>query len=377
VTIAQLNATIDVTAAAARAWDVVVLGAGPAGSGAAREAARSGWSVLLVDRAAFPRDKVCGCCVSAAGRRVLADAGLDDVLAGASPLDRFELRAGGRRAVLRPPASAALDRGTLDTRLARHAIDAGAAFLPATAARVLGVAHGLRRVALGPGPGPVATARLVVAADGQRGLARAAARRAGRIGVSVILDAATAGPAPGTLAMACGRDGFVGMVRLPDGRLDVAGSVRADAMRDHGRTLAAIIEEAGGRVPPGLEDARMRGTPLLRARPRRVHDDRLIVAGDAAGYVDPFTGEGIGWAIATGRAAGRTADACLRHDRPTAAWSTEHRRLVARRHRACGRVARLLRHPRATTLAVALLARMPALATPIVRGIDRPLEVPS
>ncbi len=57
--------------------DVVVVGAGPAGALAARQAALSGLSVLLVDRAEFPRKKVCGCCLHPRGALALRRAGLE------------------------------------------------------------------------------------------------------------------------------------------------------------------------------------------------------------------------------------------------------------------------------------------------------------
>ena len=64
-------------------WDALVIGAGPAGSVAARELARRGCRVLLVDKATFPRPKVCGCCVNGAAIRALERLGLGHVLDGA------------------------------------------------------------------------------------------------------------------------------------------------------------------------------------------------------------------------------------------------------------------------------------------------------
>ena len=72
-------AMITAEEAAARSWDAVVVGAGPAGSVAARELARRGVSVLLVDKATFPRAKVCGCCLNAAALDTLAKIGLADL----------------------------------------------------------------------------------------------------------------------------------------------------------------------------------------------------------------------------------------------------------------------------------------------------------
>ena len=76
-----------------------MIGAGPTGALAARQLALRGLRTLLVDRSSFPREKVCGGCISGFGRRILEDVGLAQLLdpSVAAPLDRFELAAGGRR----------------------------------------------------------------------------------------------------------------------------------------------------------------------------------------------------------------------------------------------------------------------------------------
>ena len=72
----SLSATLPIGAATSELWDAVVIGAGPAGSMTARELARLGRKVLLVDKAAFPRGKVCGCCLSGSALTTLRSVGL-------------------------------------------------------------------------------------------------------------------------------------------------------------------------------------------------------------------------------------------------------------------------------------------------------------
>src|SRR5687768_8276819 len=81
--------------------DVVVIGAGPAGSVAALLLARRGWDVTLVEQHRFPRDKVCGECLSALGMAVLDRHGLGGRFrdAGAVPLTRSAAHSAGGRAV--------------------------------------------------------------------------------------------------------------------------------------------------------------------------------------------------------------------------------------------------------------------------------------
>jgi flavin-dependent dehydrogenase len=384
---ATIEATTTGAAAAARVWDVVVVGAGPAGAVAARGAAGAGADVLLLDRASFPRSKVCGCCLNAAALGVLETIGLADVVAraGAQPIERFELAAGARRVALAPGRFAALSRGRLDADLVRAAIAGGAAFLPEAPARLGRPADGARLVHVTDAAGRVAVrGRVVIAADGVGGRfladdARFAPRVApgSRIGLGTVLDARCDRYAPGVLSMFCGADGYAGMVRLEDGRLDVAAAVAPAAVRRAGganAAVAAILAEAG--EPPDVLEAdpvpRWRGTPgLTRCRPR-VAADRVLVVGDAAAFVEPFTGEGIAWALATGCAVVAPARlaATADFDRAARAWTRAHRRLLRRRRHACGLAAALLRRPRLTRLAVGAASRVPPLARGVARRVN-------
>src|SRR5262245_36831927 len=93
-------------------YDVVVIGAGPAGAMAALRCARLGSSVVLNDRRRFPREKVCGCCITAAALATLDDAGLDDLPArhGARPLHELRVACGRRWTRLPLPGGVCLSR---------------------------------------------------------------------------------------------------------------------------------------------------------------------------------------------------------------------------------------------------------------------------
>ena len=98
---------------------VTVIGAGPAGAVAARELARRGVNVLLVDKATFPRPKVCGCCLNAAEIATLDAIGLGHVpvAGGAVPLKRVRVAAGRRSAELPLPGGVAVSREALDAAM--------------------------------------------------------------------------------------------------------------------------------------------------------------------------------------------------------------------------------------------------------------------
>src|SRR5438093_13336967 len=105
-------------------WDAIVIGAGPAGSVAARQIALAGRRVLLLDKKSFPRRKVCGACLNQSSVAALERIGLGAALRNlhAPELNRFELRvrAGSRRLSVSLPSGVAVSRATLDALLAHE-----------------------------------------------------------------------------------------------------------------------------------------------------------------------------------------------------------------------------------------------------------------
>jgi flavin-dependent dehydrogenase len=364
-------------------WDALVAGAGPAGASAALALARSGASVLLVERAALPRWKVCGACLGPAALASLDRLGAHDVAARARavPLAGMVLRSQGKAARLRLSGWAALSRATLDEQLVDVAVRAGvtvwtearAELGPAgVTARTVRVSHAESEMEV--------EARVVIDATGLgRGLAEDGrptthAAPHARVGIGAELDAPDYPVPPGELHMAVGRAGYVGLVRVENGRLNVAAAVDAFALRagTPGEVVAGILAHAGLPPLPPADAKAWRGTPGL-TRSGEAGGDRLLRVGDAAGYVEPFTGEGIGWALSDGlavaacaRAAleGRLADALAEWRRHRAARSVTAERL-------CRGLARGLRHPRLVDLAVTALGALPELASPLLRRVAR------
>jgi len=381
-----IRGTLTLKEAAGRAWDVVVVGSGPAGSLAGRELARCRLSVLLVDRAAFPRDKVCGCCLNGSALGSLRAAGLEWIpeQLGGVALCNLLLGAWRQRALLPLHEGVALSRRALDAALVAAAIRAGVSFLPETQAIRSLTANGSRRVLLRQNEqAGESTARLVLAADGLGGRfastphTDSAAIAAGSwIGAGVTADDAPAFYRRHTICMACGTGGYVGLVRLEDGRLDVAAALDPAVVRmSHhpGHAAAAILQEAGFPEVPRLKDVPWRGTLPLTRQVASVARERLFLLGDAAGYIEPFTGEGIAWALAAARAVIPFAlRAVERWDRALAAeWTRRYQQTVGRHQRTCRWLVKVLRHPALTTAMVALLSRLPALANPVLRRLNQ------
>ncbi|MGE3820906.1 MAG: NAD(P)/FAD-dependent oxidoreductase, partial [Isosphaeraceae bacterium] len=158
---------------------------------------------------------------------------------------------------------------------------------------------------------------------------------------------------------------------------DLAAALRPEAVRlaeGVGPLVERILMEAS--FPPVPDVARLswKGTPSLTRTARRVACDRVLRVGDAAGYVEPFTGEGMAWALSGGsRLAALLGTAQGADPRVVErAWVDLHRREVTRTQLVC-RAARLtLRTPWLTRSLVRVLSVCPRLANPLIRSIHRP-----
>jgi len=295
-------------------WDVTVVGAGLAGGVSAALLAERGWRVLLIDRAAWPRDKTCGGCLNARAMAALQDIAMAEALRGAQPLDHVVWHAGSQHLQL-PTAGVAVDRATLDARIVAGAQQRGVTFLSAVAATLLPAVNAApeRQLHLRYGAqNTTIRSGLVLACDGIHGnllagepWARWQVARHAWIGVSATASAWDEDLPPGAIHMCVGIGGYVGLVRLADRRVHIAAALDPAICRSRGgpaRLAAEILRSCRHRHPPELHALQWHGTSqLTRARPT-LGGQRVLAVGDACGYVEPFTGEGMAWAIQSARA---------------------------------------------------------------------------
>jgi geranylgeranyl reductase family protein len=286
-------------------YDVIVAGAGPAGSTAARECAARGLAVLLLEKAAFPRDKPCGGGVSLRAARLLPF-DLGPAVERTAYGVRFSLRqAHGFVRASREPLTFMTQRAVLDTLLAEHAVRAGAVLRERSP--VQAVERDGSRITVRAGRG-IFESRTLVVADGANGpTARlAGVPRGRRVGIALEANVrASAGPSAKWQAM-IGLDlgsppgGYGWIFPRGDhlnvgvgGWLHTAASLRRRLerlIRFYGFDPAAMWGVRGYHLPVREPDA-----PLVWGN--------VLLTGDAAGLLDPLTGDGIHGAIYSGRAA--------------------------------------------------------------------------
>jgi len=321
--------------------DVIVVGGGPAGSVTARRLALAGWRVLVLERERFPREKICGeyLCPAAVSRL--------DALGLSGTIERLPHRTITRVRIATPSGQVveggflgsrrgrgahglSVSRAALDEALLEEASAAGAAV--ALEARVSDVhidASGVLVRYLSAEHGPqVARGALVVGADGRFSVV---ARRLGmepprQEGGRAVLHGQLDGVAPPERAVEMhlleGRR-YAGINYLPDGLVNVSLVVDLDEAREFDAAGREALLLRVIRGAPALRErfapARPVGptrmlAPLLVERPR-AHAERALLVGDAAGFLDPLTGEGVHAALVTASIAADVADRALRSGR--------------------------------------------------------------
>lgn len=300
--------------------DIVVVGAGPAGSVAAREAARRGCgSVLLVDREEFPRAKLCAGGLSVRSCRLLKELKLwGRIRLYGHPVKAARIVLPGGRRLLVPSAGAALvvDRFRFDHALVRAAVEAGVEFRPRTKVdsllwadgRVVGVAAGDVRI----------RARWTIIATGAKSLFRSgtASRRLAHSCMARFEGVSTA---PDVCEFVYDSEliPYYGWL-FPESetRANIGICLAAECLRGHSiRDLFAhfLDRHYRGALQGAEQVGRLKGRPIASAdRVEHWAPPGVLLVGEASRLVNVATGEGISYAMQTGSLAARTIQTAQR-----------------------------------------------------------------
>ena len=323
--------------------EVLVVGAGPAGSTTAYWLARSGHRVMLIDRSEFPRDKACSEYLGPGAADLLARIGLLDELRRCSnPLTGTTVVAarGSRLTGLFALASAqrpgavglSITRRVLDAALLRKAMEAGARFLSRCTVEDLLIENGTVLGAVvreGDGSHRTIRARLTIGADGLRSVV---ARRLGGVTSSSPRRMAFVTHVRGVTGldtsaeMHVGPHGYVGLNPLGNDLTNVALVVRSDLAADARGQVEDFVFTAldtfpgvRNRVPRNGLARPVMATGPFSARANKVVFHGALLVGDAADFFDPFTGEGVFSALRGAEMAATTVNDALKTPGPVRA----------------------------------------------------------
>ncbi len=359
-------------------YDLIVVGAGPAGTSAAISAAHGGARVLLLERGRLPRHKVCGEFVSAESLDLLGTL-LDDrnsaLLHEALRIPRARLFLDGHGLEIPvDPHAASIARLDLDLALWQSAQSAGVDARPQTNVQSV---KGCGPFRIASTAGEFESHALINASGRWSNLSPPAGQRQQEKWLGIKAHFAESAPPP-SVDLYFFEGGYCGVqpVRLrgesDTGRINVAAMVRADVASALPEVLAQSLPLRERSLSWSPLSETIATSPLIFREPCPRRDD-ILLAGDAAGFVDPFVGDGISLAVRSGSLAAECLQKFFRGQVSLAEALQSYVELYNRDFlpvfRASSRVRKLLRLPRLLRQAfLVMLEKNPALTRLVVKS---------
>lgn len=353
--------------------DLVVIGGGPAGTAAAITAARTGARVMLLEAGRFPRHKVCGEFVSAESLELLGellDGNHRSLLTDAARVSRSRLFVDGRELSAEiDPAAASIPRFDLDLALFESAKMAGVEAVQQ--ARVLDVRNA--------SPFTVRTsageieARAVVNASGRWSNVKndaTADHKSNEKWIGLKAHFEEASPVP-SVDLYFFSGGYCGVQPVGPDRVNACAMVRADEASNLAEVfeLHSALRERSRHWK--LVSDPVSVAPLFFGPPQPVGDG-MINAGDAAGFVDPFIGDGISLALRSGALAAQCLagffNGTISLEDATRRYASSYEVRFGPVFRSSARLRRALLLPRSVRVPIlSVLQRSPAITSYLVR----------
>lgn len=324
-------------------FDVAVAGSGPAGAACALRLARAGFSVALIDKRAFPRDKLCGEYLNLASIRELRELGLGRSLVGlAQPLDGVRLYAHDECAEFRLSLEAwSIPRTVLDAELREAALKAGAVAVQGRVQR-LNFAEDNVGVEWGDASGDAHElfAKYVIGADGMQstvarlcGLSRPV--REARFAIAVHYRGARLGR---WIEMHAFPNEYLALNPVDDDSVNAVFVLRKERLTKARENLYDELTAFSHAVSGGRRTLHRSGFQSechaigpLAHRTARPATERVMLVGDASAFLDPFTGQGVYLALAGARDASEAILQATAHpDGERAAWRAYESAIGAR-----------------------------------------------
>lgn len=372
--------------------EVVVLGGGLAGLISSIVLARQGRQVILCEKKKYPRDKVCGACLNANALATLERLQLTPLLdqLEAPTLKQVRIQCGPRTLTLPLPSGRAVTRKELDLALAHEATRCGVTILENVNAAldVLSSDQKMRRVKIQDSQQSSFTdAEIALVAAGLGGVRElsqpwpAEVKPNSKIGLGLTLCTDSHNIQENTIYLCVRENGYLGIVLAENHRVNLAAAIKPNLLNQEesfGVWVRETLRRYNLRIDYPFEEAPWRGTAPLTRKISQPFGRRWLAIGDSAGYVEPFTGEGMAWAMSGGEIAASLAAKNFEH------WSVEHERqwgslykeMIRQRQLSCRSLAWLLQNPLRSRLAIEVAAWFPSIGHWFVQDINRLAETP-
>lgn len=357
-----------------------MIGAGPAGAASAYLLAQRGWRVLLLERSSWPREKVCGGCLSASAVACLKQIGLTSLLEQATPIHTSVVHTNHRSARVPAENVFAVRRDRFDAQLVEAFQAAGGTFVSGASASLCAEIprSEFRSVfATLQGERIDLRARTVLACDGLGGSSVSDEPWAtwtiapdAYIGVGATVPSDAFPLPPHEIHMHIGEAGYVGAVRYADGEVHLAAALDPQRTRAAGGPAAvvtSILCSCGRAID--VNHLRFKGTPTLTRRREQLGGHRVLAVGDACGYVEPFTGEGIAWALRSAIEATSLLQQDWNEHMPQR-WKAAHAAALRHKQSLCRAVRFVARRPLVANAMVELLRHAPSASRWLTRASE-------